>query len=90
MTLPISKIEAFEVGQVLQLAGTTVGSVMLTGPGGEKVATARLGQVAGKRAVRIEVAQVDMQDDPPKLAPVQHPVEQKKEPTPIAPDLVDG
>ncbi|MCW1951531.1 MAG: FliM/FliN family flagellar motor C-terminal domain-containing protein [Octadecabacter sp.] len=90
MTLPIGKIEEFEVGQVLQLAGTTVGSVTLTGPGGEKIATARLGQVAGKRAVRVEVAQVDMQDVPPMLTPVQKLAEQDAQPSPTAPDLVDS
>jgi flagellar motor switch protein FliM len=66
MTLPISKIEEFEVGQVVQLAGTTVGSVTLVGPDGKAVATARLGQVAGKRAVRIEPVQIQLQDDVPK------------------------
>ena len=68
MRLPIHKIEAFEVGQVLNLAGTTVGSVTLRGPRGEAVAMARLGQVAGKRAVRVEHERVEMQDDPPKVA----------------------
>lgn len=67
MTLPIHKIEAFEVGQVLKLAGTTVGSVHLAGPDGEIVTSARLGQVAGKRAVRIQATQVQMQDAPPKI-----------------------
>ncbi|SMX38130.1 FliM/FliN family flagellar motor switch protein [Octadecabacter ascidiaceicola] len=94
MTLPISKIEAFEVGQVLQLAGTTVGSVTLTGPGGEAVSTARLGQVAGKRAVRIEDAQIEMLDDPPMLPsapqPSPHNTAATPEPTPTAADLVGG
>lgn len=95
MVLPISKIEAFEVGQVLQLAGTTVGSVTLVGPGGEKVSTARLGQVAGKRAVRVEQAQIELQDDPPKMAPrVQTPTIEDHgltgEDAVSAPDLVDG
>ena len=63
MTLPISKIEEFEVGQVLELAGTTVGSVTLVGADGKPVATARLGQVAGKRAVRVEPEQVQLQED---------------------------
>ena len=94
MTLPISKVEAFETGQVLRLAGTTVGSVTLTGPGGENVSTARLGQVAGKRAVRIEAAQVDMRDDPPLLAsspqPAAHNAGPPPEPAPTAPDLVEG
>jgi len=65
MTLPISKIEDFEVGQVLELAGTTVGSVTLVGPDGKAVATARLGQIAGKRAVRVEPLYVEMQDTAP-------------------------
>ncbi|PVA07077.1 FliM/FliN family flagellar motor switch protein [Thalassorhabdomicrobium marinisediminis] len=62
MTLPISKIQALEVGQVLHLPGTTVGSVTLTGPSGDGVAAARLGQTAGKRAVRTETPQVDLDD----------------------------
>ncbi|MCF2870297.1 FliM/FliN family flagellar motor switch protein [Octadecabacter sp. G9-8] len=70
MVLPMSKIEEFEVGQVLQLAGTTVGSVSLVGPGGQKVAMARLGQVAGKRAVRVEVETIELQDDTPRAAPL--------------------
>ena len=94
MTLPISKVEEFEVGQVLQLAGTTVGSVTLTGPGGEHVSTARLGQVAGKRAVRIEDTQIEMQDDQPMLAqspqPSEHIVDPTPEPNLTAPDLVEG
>jgi flagellar motor switch protein FliM len=74
MTLPMSKIEEFEVGQVIQLAGTTVGSVSLVGPGGEQIAMARLGQVAGKRAVRVEVEVIELQDDTPKLPPVVAPL----------------
>ena len=73
MTLPMSKIEEFEVGQVIQLAGTTVGSVSLVGPGGEQIAMARLGQVAGKRAVRVEVEVIELQDDTPKVPPVVAP-----------------
>ena len=67
MMMPIHKIEAFEVGQVLNLAGTTVGSVTLTEPGGDIVTTARLGQVAGKLAVRVQHSQIEMHDDPPNL-----------------------
>jgi len=70
--LPIDKIRAFEVGQVLHLPGTTVGSVTLTGPDGTQVATARLGQVAGKRAVRIERPEIELQDSAP-AAPVAAP-----------------
>lgn len=98
MTLPIHKIEAFEVGLVLNLAGTTVGSVTLTGPGGEVVTTARLGQVAGKRAVRLQHTRVELQDDPPnKAAPAATAAVvapdlggSAADPRIVAPDLVDG
>lgn len=69
LKLPISTIEDFEVGQVLPLAGTTVGSVTLVGPAGEAFAQARLGQVAGKRAVRIQDHTLEMQDATPTSAP---------------------
>ena len=65
LRLSISEIEAFEVGQVLPLAGVTVGSVTLTGPEGKQIAQARLGQVAGKRAVRIQDHVMEMQDTSP-------------------------
>lgn len=96
MTLPISKIEEFEVGQVLHLAGTTVGSVTLRGPAGEAVATARLGQIAGKRAVRVEPVTVHMQDAPVRMAmkpvdlAVGPPVVDATPPEIPASDLVEG
>lgn len=68
MKLPISAIETFEVGQVVPLVGTTVGSVTLTCPEGKYVAHARLGQVAGKRAVRIETPNVELQEAMPSSA----------------------
>jgi flagellar motor switch protein FliM len=46
----------------------------LVGPGGEQIAMARLGQVAGKRAVRVEVEVIELQDDTPKLPPVMVPL----------------
>ena len=92
MKLPINQIEAFEVGQVITLAGTTVGSVTLTGPDGEDVVNARLGQVAGKRAVRVEHAKLDLQEDPPKMAAMTpNEVETPTAELPIAAsDLVEG
>ncbi len=95
ISLPIQKIKAFEVGQVINLAGTTVGSVTLIGPGGKPVTSARLGQVAGKRAVRIERAQVELQDDPPKPAITDPFIGTVSALDPSAPqagsaDLVDG
>ncbi|WP_375282195.1 FliM/FliN family flagellar motor switch protein [Pseudooctadecabacter sp.] len=72
MRMPIEQIEAFEVGQVVPMAGTTVGSVMLTGPDGGVLAMARLGQTAGKRAVRLEQPTLAMEDDMGvRAAPVQ-------------------
>ena len=65
MVLPLSRIDAFQVGEVLTLAGTTVGSVTLTGPDGKSVGTGRLGQVAGKRAVRLEPTVIRLEDDAP-------------------------
>lgn len=54
MRLSLRSVEKFEVGLVLPLPGVTVGSVVLLGPQNTQVATARLGQVNGMRAVRIE------------------------------------
>ena len=69
MTLSMDKVENFEVGQVLHLAGTTVGSLMLMGPDGKMAAKARLGQVAGKRAVRIQQTVDELQEAPPMMPP---------------------
>jgi len=68
LSLPIEDVEAFEVGQLLSLAGTTVESISLYGPDGEEVATARLGQIAGKRAVRIESFEVELEQAPTPMA----------------------
>lgn len=66
MKLPVCAVENFEVGQVVALAGVTVGSVMLEGPGAAAVAAARLGQVSGMRAVRLEKpeVQIDLGETP--------------------------
>lgn len=62
MQMSLRQVDGFEVGQVLALPGVGVGSVRIEGPGGRMVATARLGQVAGLRAVRIE------RPTPPQMA----------------------
>lgn len=54
--MSLSDVEAFQVGQVLPLTGITVASVRLEGPRQRLLAKARLGQVSGLRAVRIEPA----------------------------------
>lgn len=54
LKLPLSQIEGFEIDQMLPLHGVTVASVRLEGPGGRVFAKARLGQISGMRAVRVE------------------------------------
>ena len=73
LRMPIAAVEGFEVGQVLPLPGTTVGSITLTAPSGEEVAGARLGQISGKRAVRLEEAPVELQPDMPPLGAATSP-----------------
>ncbi len=53
---PLYAVEDLSVGQVIPLTGCTVTSVKLHAADGRKVATARLGQSGGMRAVRVEQA----------------------------------
>jgi flagellar motor switch protein FliM len=53
LRLPLEEAEALQIGQVLPLAGVTVASVRVEA-GGQDLGPARLGQVAGMRAIRIE------------------------------------
>lgn len=52
--MPLKTATNLEVGQILPLPGCTVGSVRLVAPGGQTVARARLGQIAGQIAVRLQ------------------------------------
>ncbi len=52
--LPLAEAEGWQPGQVVPLPGVSVGSVRIEAPAGERIGTARLGQVAGRRAIRIE------------------------------------
>ena len=54
-TLPISVIEGFDVGQVLPLNGASLHHISLIGPDKKSVGIARLGQLSGQRAVRLDV-----------------------------------
>lgn len=63
--MSLSEVEGFQVGQVLPLTGITVASVRLEGPRQRLLAHARLGQVSGLRAVRLEQARdTDMAEVP--------------------------
>ena len=61
--LPIYVADGLEVGQVLPLPGCKVTSLKLLARDGRTVATARLGQAGGLRAVRIETAMVPEMED---------------------------
>jgi flagellar motor switch protein FliM len=69
LSLPLSEASALEPGQLLPLPGVTVASVRLEA-GGVPLGPARLGQVAGMRAVRIETPLApQLADLPPLGAP---------------------
>jgi flagellar motor switch protein FliM len=52
--MPIGAAQSLSVGQVVPLPGCTVNSVRLIAPDGKTVAQAKLGQIGGMRALRIE------------------------------------
>ena len=53
--LTLQETEGFSVGQLLPLPGVAVSSVVVEGADRAVLGTARLGQVAGRRAVRLEL-----------------------------------
>lgn len=61
--LPLYVAEGLEVGQVLPLPGCQVSSLKLMARDGRMVATARLGQSGGMRAIRVEAATVPVMED---------------------------
>ena len=62
-TMPLGDAQALKVGQVVPLPGCTVNSVRLIAPDGRCVARAKLGQMGGKRAIRVAgEAVAQMQD----------------------------
>jgi flagellar motor switch protein FliM len=69
LRLPLEALEGLASGDLLPLPGVTVASVRLIGPGGVELGPARLGQLGGLRAVRLEAAPRATPDDqaPPRL-----------------------
>ncbi len=61
--MPLGQAQALQVGQIVPLPGCTVNSVRLISPDGRSVAQAKLGQLAGHRAVRIEMPPGTDMDD---------------------------
>lgn len=69
MRLSLRQVDGFHVGQLIALPGITVGSVKLETADGRVVARARLGQMSGLRAVRIQApAAVEMTESPGLVA----------------------
>ena len=65
MRLSLRQVDGFQVGQLIAMPGITVGSVKLETTDGRVVARARLGQMTGLRAVRIQApAPVEMVETP--------------------------
>ncbi|WP_377504488.1 FliM/FliN family flagellar motor switch protein [Octadecabacter sp. R77987] len=62
MRMPMAQVENLTLGQVIPLSGTRVTSVKLVGPDGQVITTARLGKMAGQRAVRVETGNADALD----------------------------
>jgi flagellar motor switch protein FliM len=67
--LTIEAAEGLRVGQVVPLPGVTVASVRIEGPDGTDLGPARLGQVAGMRAVRLEAPLAPRLSDMPRALP---------------------
>ena len=64
-TLPLGVVNGLALGSVIPIDGATVGSVRLFALGGHLVATTRLRQAAGMRAVRLDPAQQPAMRDIP-------------------------
>lgn len=89
LRLPLCEAEELTVGQVLSLPGVTVASVRLES-GGVPLGPARLGQVGGMRAVRIETPlspELAPLPGNPRIAPTTALL--PAEPPWPAPDLMD-
>lgn len=90
MRLTLTEAEALSPGQVLPLPGVTVASVRIEGPGGRSMTGARLGQVAGMRAVRIEhAAPLQLAQVLPACLPAKPPGQTPDRPSPPAAPTLD-
>ena len=72
MRLSLRQVDGFQVGQLIALPGITVGSVKLESTDGRVLARARLGQMTGLRAVRIQAP------DPVEMSETQGYVGQRR------------
>lgn len=73
MRLPLSMIEAWEVGSEVVLFGVTVSSVQVEGVGEREIGAARLGQINGMRAIRLEREIPPLMEQLPELGAASAP-----------------
>ncbi|SFS04832.1 FliM/FliN family flagellar motor switch protein [Yoonia litorea] len=85
-SVSLGYLQGLKVGDVIRLDGCSVSSIKLRDAEGKPVATARLGQSMGKRAVRLEAPpQLDL-----KELPTNSPVQEKPAEAFLEPDLAIG
>ncbi len=82
-SVPLATIQGLSVDQLLPLPGCTVSSVKLRAADGTTVAQAKLGQIGGMRAVRLQPA------PPPQLAELARGAAQDH-PEVLSPGMQDG
>lgn len=62
MTLSLAHIEQFEEGDIVPLLGASLNAIIVEGPNRHEVAQARLGQVRGARAIKLEASAPDIEE----------------------------
>lgn len=82
--ISLARAETLKIGDVLPLPGCTVHSVRLLDPDGKEVAQAKLGQIGGKRAVRLQAAPVPQLTELAAGTPSLGPIGYSPEPDPVA------
>jgi flagellar motor switch protein FliM len=69
VTLPLHAVEGWQPGQILPLPGVSTATVRVEAAGGVAVGAARLGQLGGRRAIRLEAAVAPALSDLPPALP---------------------
>ncbi len=87
--MPIAQARSLQVGQVIPLLGCSVSSVRLLASDGKHVVTAKLGQLGGKRAVRIEAPPLPQMSELPNRPPdvIDNALELAPAPAAMEPDI---
>ena len=85
INVPLRQAQAFAIGDVVDLPGCSVMSVRLFAPDGRCVAQGKLGQMSGKRAVRIMAPVAAQMDDLPSKPVPPAPAGQSGDNPPLSP-----